>query len=68
MSLVRRFLTLQRGRACEGAEITNDSAASVRAACFNGAAPVRARKSMVKASARAALSCFNGAAPVRARK
>ncbi len=37
---------LQRGRACEGAEIRSEPGVYVISVCsFNGAAPVRARKS-----------------------
>ncbi len=60
---------LQRGRACEGAEIRR-----VFGSCkseelrFNGAAPVRARKwSSLQLSQNEGTS-FNGAAPGRARK
>ncbi len=35
---------LQRGRACEGAEMANHHQSSHPDRCFNGAAPVRARK------------------------
>ncbi len=37
-------LTLQRGRACEGAEISPCWLTGCLSFCFNGAAPVRARK------------------------
>ncbi len=59
---------LQRGRACEGAEIPTNRALPKRAPSFNGAAPVRARKCRGSAGDPRLSQCFNGAAPVRARK
>ena len=45
----------QRGRACEGAEISQQSSRRPCQPCFNGAAPVRARKSVSE-------SVFSGSA------
>ncbi len=59
---------LQRGRACEGAEIRSGWYAVACPWCFNGAAPVRARKSRHCRKACRPSVRFNGAAPVRARK
>ena len=60
---------LQRGRACEGAEMNPVPATNRTTTCFNGAAPVRARKFAENVGAGELVGLgFNGAAPVRARK
>ncbi len=60
---------LQRGRACEGAEIRGSGGGKESFnLSFNGAAPVRARKSGRLVRRRPCQPGFNGAAPVRARK
>ncbi len=59
---------LQRGRACEGAEISSSTTLTPRRSSFNGAAPVRARKFTHGLQTGARWRSFNGAAPVRARK
>ncbi len=60
---------LQRGRACEGAEIgLSFPIMNGWHSGFNGAAPVRARKSATACPTIEPRASFNGAAPVRARK
>src|SRR6266566_3515774 len=63
-----RIPALQWGRARAGAEIWLTAAVMVVTACFNGAAPARARKLDGLAGRFRPRRSFNGAAPARARK
>ncbi len=63
-----RVRKLQRGRAAEGAEMFDDAPPERMRACFNGAAPPRARRYRRINRRWAHRRRFNGAAPPRARR